>query len=85
MLLITHKKGNGHILAFVIGERIYDCYHVHPGLPETGEAFIAEWERHKPLALLMYNALQTGSIKRELDHIEIGIAENVQALVWPGM
>jgi hypothetical protein len=85
MLLITHKKGNGHCLAFLVGERIYDCQQVHPGLPETGEAFVAEWERYHPLALRMYNALQTNTIKRELEHIEIGVAEDVQALVWSGM
>lgn len=85
MLLITHQKGNGRCLAFLIADRIYDCHQVHPGLPETGEAFIADWERYKPLALLMHNALQTHSVKAQLAYIEIGVAEGVQALVWPGM
>ncbi len=85
MLLITHRKGNGRCLGFLIGERIYDCHKIHPGLPETGEAFVAEWERHKPLAMLMYNALQRNALKVELEHVEIGAAKDVQALVWPGM
>ncbi|MES2329266.1 MAG: hypothetical protein V4539_06650 [Bacteroidota bacterium] len=85
MLLITHKKGNGRCLAFLISERIYDCRDIHPGLPETEEAFLAEWEKYKSLAQLMHNALQTNSIKRELEHIEIGAAEDVQAVVLPGV
>lgn len=83
MLLITHRRANGRRLAFLIGERIYDLPHVHPGLPETEEAFMAEWERYKPLAQVMHTALQANGIKRELEHIEIGAAEDVQAVVLP--
>ncbi len=85
MLLITHKQGNGKRLAFLIGNKIYDCHHVHPALPETGEAFVAQWEKYKSLALLMHNAIQTNTIKVPLKHVEIGSAEDVQALQWPGM
>lgn len=41
MLLITYKKGNGRCLAFLIVDRLYDCHQVHPALPETEEAFVA--------------------------------------------
>lgn len=85
MLLITHRRGNGRCLAFLIADRIYDCHNVHPGLPETGEAFLANWEKYKSLALLMHNALQTNTIKVPLEYIEIGAAEDAHALVWPGM
>lgn len=85
MLLITQKKGNGKVLAFLIGERVYNCHDVHPALPETDEAFVAEWEKHKPLAQLMFNGLQTRTIRHDPKFIEIGEAVDVEALVWPGM
>lgn len=85
MLLITHTKGNGRRLSFLVGERVYDCHDVHPALPETGEELIARWEKLKPLALLMHSALVNHAIKVPLEFIEIGEAVDVEALVWPGM
>lgn len=79
MLLVTYKKGNGRCLAFLIADRLYDCHQVHPALPETGEAFVANWEKYKSLALLMDNELQTNSIKVALEYIEIGAAEDLEA------
>jgi hypothetical protein len=85
MLLITHTIANGTRLAFLIADRVYNCHDVHRGLPETGEEFVAHWEKYKPLALLMHNGLETGTVKHDLPYIEIGEAIDVKALVWPGM
>lgn len=83
MVLITYKGDNGYNLAFLIGDRIYDCHRVHPSLPKTGEDFVAQWQRLRPLALLMHNALQINKIKTPVEYIQINEAEEVRALILP--
>ena len=83
MLLVTHIKNNGTVLAFLIGERIYDCHVADGRLPESPELFLAHCERYKAIALFVDNALQTGRLKATF--IEIGEAKDIKALVWPEM
>lgn len=85
MLLVTYQHGNGSRLAFLIGDKLYDCNKADQRLPETGEEFVASCERLKAIALQADNTLQTTNLRDQLDFIEIGEAKDVTALVWPGM
>ncbi len=84
-MLVTHQRNSGTVLAFLIRGKLYDCHTIHPGLPETAEAFIAQWENYQPLAVVMHLALCNGRVLRDLNLVDEKDAIDMKAVVWDGM